>query len=87
MLQRPLKYSPFRPGPLKVLPEAEEIVFDWVSWCNDNRLLSYLGNIPPEEYERNYYADTTDPSADKIANKSGAGNPEWFRDCHWPYLF
>ena len=29
------------------------------------RLHSFLGNIPPEEYEYNYYAETTGPSADE----------------------
>ena len=46
------KNSPFRTGPLKGLPEVEESVFDWVSWYNNERLHSFLGNVPPEEYER-----------------------------------
>jgi len=61
-----------RTGPLKGLPEFEEIVFDWVSWYNNERLHSFLGNVSPEEYERNYYADTTGPSADEAANKTAA---------------
>jgi putative transposase len=66
------KSSPFRTGPLKGLPEVEEIVFDWVSWYNNDRLHSFLGNIPPEEYERNYHADRTGPSVDEAANKTAA---------------
>lgn len=55
------KNSPFRTGPPKGLAEVEEIVFDWVSWYSNDRLHSYLGNISPEENERNYYAETTGP--------------------------
>jgi putative transposase len=66
------KTSPFRSGPLKGLPEVEEIVFDWVSWYNNERLHSFLGNVPPEEYEANYYASKTGPSADEAANKTAA---------------
>jgi putative transposase len=66
------KTSPFRSGPLKGLPEVEEIVFDWVSWYNSDRLHSFLGNIPPEEYERAYYARTIGPSKGDAANKPAA---------------
>ena len=66
------KTSPFRSGPLKGLPEVEEIVFDWVSGYNNDRLHSFLGNVPPEEYETNYYASKNSPSADEAANKTVA---------------
>jgi hypothetical protein len=66
------KTSPFRSGPLKGLPEVEEIVFDWVSWYNNDRLHSFLGNIPPEEYERAYYARTIGRDCpDQDASSSG----------------
>ena len=64
--------SPFRAGPLKGLTEVEEIVFDWVTWYNNDRLHSFLGNIPPEEYERNYYARNIGPSNGDAANKTAA---------------
>lgn len=38
------------------LPDVGEVTFDWVSWYNNERLHSFRGNIPSEEYERNYYA-------------------------------
>lgn len=66
------KNSPFRTGPLKGLPQVEEIVFDWVSWYNNERLHSFLGNVPPEEYERDYYARTIGPSNGEAANKPAA---------------
>ena len=28
---------------------------EWVSWYNEDRLHSACGNIPPAEYEENYY--------------------------------
>ena len=53
------KNSPFITGPLKTLAHVEEFTFDWVDWYNNRRLHSSLGNMLPEEYERNYYAETT----------------------------
>jgi len=29
---------------------------EWVSWYNNHRLHSWCGNIPPKEFEENYYA-------------------------------
>jgi putative transposase len=66
------KNSPFRAGPLRTIADVEETTFDWVTWYNNNRLHSYLGNIPPEEYERNYYARNIDPSTGAAANKTAA---------------
>jgi len=66
------KNSPFRTGPLKGLPDVEEITFDWVNWYNNERLHSFLGNIPPEEYERNYYAQNIGAPTGDAANKTAA---------------
>jgi len=66
------KDSPFRTGPLRTETDVVEIVFDWVNWYNTERLHSALGNIPPEEYERNYYAETNGPSTGDAANKTAA---------------
>jgi putative transposase len=66
------KNSPFRTGALKGLPDVEEITYDWVSWYNNERLHSFLGNIPPEEYERNYYAQNIDAPTGDAANKTAA---------------
>ena len=51
---------------------VEEITFDWVSWYNNERLHSFLGNIPPEEYERNYYAQNIGAPTGDAANKTAA---------------
>jgi putative transposase len=64
--------SPFRSGALKTLADVEEIVFDWVTWYNNDRLHSFLGDIPPEEYERDYYARDNGPSTGDAANKTAA---------------
>jgi transposase InsO family protein len=47
------KRSPFITGPLKTIADVEEITLDWVDRYNNDRLHSLLGNVPPEEYERN----------------------------------
>ena len=70
------KSAPFRTGPLKDPPEVEEIVFDRVSWNNHERLHSYLGNVPPEEYESHDDADISGLSADEAADKTRHGNPD-----------
>ena len=66
------KNSPFSTGPLKTLADVEELTFDWLDWYNNRRLHSSLGNIPPEEYERNYYAKTNGSLTDEAANKTAA---------------
>ena len=66
------KNSPFRVGPLKTIADVEEITFEWVTWYNNERLHGYLGNIPPEEYERNYYAQRHGASTGDAANKKAA---------------
>jgi len=49
--------SPVRTGPLETLSDVEELTLDWVDWYNNRRLHSFLGNMPPEEYELNYDAE------------------------------
>lgn len=66
------KNPPFRVGPLTTIANAEEITFDWVTWYNNDRLHSYLGNIPPEESERNYYAQRNGAPTGDAANKTAA---------------
>ena len=42
------------------------------NWYNNERLHSFLGNVPPEEYERDHYARTIGPSNGEAANKPAA---------------
>ncbi|TFC79302.1 hypothetical protein E3O45_04285 [Cryobacterium sp. TMS1-20-1] len=64
------KTSPFVTGPLKTLADVEKLTFDWLDWYNNRRLHSALGNMPPEEYERNYDAETNGPINIETANKT-----------------
>ena len=66
------KGSPFWSSPLKTIADVEEITFDWADWYNNERLHGYLGNIPPEEYEQNYYHRNIGPSIGETANKTAA---------------
>jgi transposase InsO family protein len=42
-------------GPWKGLEAVENATLTWVDWFNNRRLLSTIGDIPPVEYEQNYY--------------------------------
>ena len=42
-------------GPWRGLDDVEYATLEWVHWYNTKRLLGPLGDIPPVEYERNYY--------------------------------
>jgi putative transposase len=43
-------------GPWRNVRDVALATMEWVSWYNNNRLHSACGNIPPKEYEENYYA-------------------------------
>lgn len=66
------KGSPFRTGAIRTEADVEEILLDWVTWYNTERLHSALGNIPPEEYEQTYYAQSHGTSTGDAANKTAA---------------
>ncbi|EWH08063.1 transposase ORFB [Catenovulum agarivorans DS-2] len=42
-------------GPWKSIDEVERATLTWVSWFNNQRLLSSIGDLPPKEFEDNYY--------------------------------
>ncbi len=54
-----------RRGPWRSLEAVEYATLEWVDWFNNKRLLEPIGNIPPVEAEKNYYAmlDETDMAA------------------------
>ena len=33
----------------------EFATLEWVEWFNNRRLLAPIGNVPPTEYEQQYY--------------------------------
>ena len=47
-------------GPWRSFEAVEFATLEWVSWFNNRRLLSSIGNIPPAEAEANYYATKED---------------------------
>jgi len=54
-----------RRGPWRSFEAVEYATLEWVDWFNNKRLLEPIGNIPPVEAEKNYYAmlDETDMAA------------------------
>lgn len=42
-------------GPWKGLEDVEYATLEWVAWYNSRRLMEPLGDIPPAEYEAQYY--------------------------------
>jgi putative transposase len=42
-------------GPWRGVDDLELATLSWVSWFNHNRLHSSIGNVPPIEYENQYY--------------------------------
>jgi transposase InsO family protein len=45
-------------GPWSGMDDVERATLTWVEWFNNRRLLSSIGDIPPREYEENYYRQT-----------------------------
>jgi putative transposase len=43
-------------GPWRSVEQVEIAMLEWVDWYNHRRLHSALGDIPPVEFEANYYA-------------------------------
>jgi putative transposase len=51
-----LIYGPARTGPWKTVEDVELATLNWVHWHNASRLHSYLGDVPPAEFEAISYA-------------------------------
>src|SRR4029079_834227 len=50
MIRRP------RQGPWRTIEDVELATLGWVHWHNHERLHSYLGDVPPNEFEAAFYA-------------------------------
>jgi transposase InsO family protein len=50
-------------GPWKGLDDVEYATLEWVAWYNSQRLMEPLGDVPPVEYEAQYYQDRPVPLA------------------------
>ena len=48
-------------GHWRGIDDVEIAVAEWVEWYNTTRLHGSLGDVPPTEYETNYYADHAVP--------------------------
>jgi putative transposase len=48
--------GPARTGPWRTVEDVELATLGWVHWHNTQRLHGYLGDIPPTEYETEFYA-------------------------------
>ena len=51
-----------RRGPWRHLDAVEFATLEWVDWFNNRRLLEPIGNIPPVEYEQEYYRIQDSPA-------------------------
>ena len=54
-------------GPWRGVDDLELATLSWVHWFNTSRLHSRIGNIPPIEYEQNYYRQTAALTEDNAA--------------------
>ena len=52
----------WKQGPWKGHETVEQATLSWVHWFSASRLLAPIGNIPPVEYEKKYYASMESPS-------------------------
>jgi transposase InsO family protein len=44
-----------RRGPWRSIEAVEYATLEWVDWFNNRRLLEPIGDVPPAEFEREYY--------------------------------
>ena len=51
-----------RRGPWRNFEAVEFATLEWVDWFNNRRLLEPIGNIPPAEAEKQYYASLDAPA-------------------------
>jgi putative transposase len=51
-----------RRGPWRSFEAVEFATLEWVDWFNNRRLLEPIGNIPPAEAEKRYYAMLETPA-------------------------
>ena len=46
---------------IETIADVEYTTAGWVDWYNNRRLHTSIGDIPPAEFEVNYYAATLTP--------------------------
>lgn len=55
-------------GPWRSIDELELATLTWVHWHNHDRLHSYLGDVPPAEFEQAYTAKVSEQSLSEITS-------------------
>lgn len=53
-------------GPWRHLEHLEFATLTWVDWFNSRRLLEPLGNIPPHEFEEEWYTRQEDAASEAV---------------------
>ena len=53
-------------GPWRTIDDLELATLSWVHWHNKERLHSYLGDVPPIEFEAVYDANISAPALIEI---------------------
>ena len=51
-----------RCGPWRSRTQTEIAICEWISWCNHARIHTFIGDVPPVEYEHTSYAQVTTPA-------------------------
>ena len=49
-------------GPWKTIDDVEYATLEWVAWFNNRRLLESIGDMPPAEFEKQYYEQIEGPA-------------------------
>ena len=57
-------------GPWKNLDDVEYATLEWIDWFNHRRLLEPIGNVPPAEFEADYWAKETLENTDGLKQTS-----------------
>jgi transposase InsO family protein len=74
-----------RRGPWKGLDDVEYATLEWVDWFNRHRILEPIGDIPPAEYEANYYRQNSPAETAGLTQNSlrrtRTGSPPSQRRC------
>jgi hypothetical protein len=71
-----------RRGPCRSFEVVELATLEWVDWFNNRRLLEPIGNIPPAEAERHYYATLDHQPSQRDLNETASGKPGRFKPPH-----
>ena len=62
-------------GPWRTVDDVELATLGWVHWWNTSRILSYLDDLSPDQFEAAYAAGNTDHDKTENHNIQPAQNP------------